>query len=99
MSEHSYALSTPWRMAILCLLWAARIADPDVGGIPELAVHLTVDALLIVAGWWALSPMESRYGKEFGQPRSWTFLMTLIPAAGLLMLIRDILPLVAGSSR
>jgi hypothetical protein len=99
MDAQSNALSTPWRLAILCLVWAARVVAKDLGPIPEIAVHMGLDVVLIVAGWWALSPMESAYGKEFGQVRSWTFLMTLIPAAGLVMLVRDILFLVGPGSR
>ena len=99
MDAQPNALSTPWRLAILCLLWTARLAAPALGPIPEIAVHMALDVVLILAGWWALLPMEAAYGKAFGQPRTPTSLLTLIPAAGLVMLIRDILFLVGPGAR
>ncbi len=99
MSEPSNALSTPWRLVLLSLVWAARVLVADLGPIPGIAVHFGLDVVLILGGWWALLPMESKYGKRFGQPFTPTSLLTLIPAAGLVMLIRDILFLVGSGTR
>jgi hypothetical protein len=67
--------SAAWRTLLVCLLWIATWPLRPYGP----PARLALDALLALAGWWAVHPGRRQGGPLFGEDGHWTSVLIALP--------------------